>query len=300
MDFKRKHHKIFLEAKNKVSKKIKTINCHTKTKILKQCFIYCRVSTKEQSIESQQYSCIKFCEENGYNVINIITESCSARKMKSQQKLVKCLKENNNITIIVNSVDRFSRNLNECFKMCDIMKKNNINLISVTDHIDLSTAYGQHSFRTRVSIAQLESDTISERVRRTINYKREKGLCLSTRTKYGYKIEKGIKFIDTNEQAVIHFVNRNLYKKMSSTEFSQELYKLMKIFNKPYDFYVPVVFEENDTQIQFMKITPKIMADILNDYEILRRNKEWTISSIKNINSINNITIDFMNIHKKY
>lgn len=292
MAMKRTNEIAFLETDYEVSKKIKTEPTTKQVSVI----LYCRVSTKEQSLESQQYSCEKFCNERGYNVIKIVSESCSARKMKSQPKLVKCLKENRDITIIVNSVDRFSRNVSECFKLCDIMKKNNINLISVTDQIDLSTAYGQHAFRTRVSTAQLESDMISERVRRTINYKKERNLCLSTRAKYGYKIVQGKKELDKNEQAVIHFVNKLIYRKLSSTHFSQELYELLKIFNKPYDFYVPVVFEEDDINVQFMQITPEMMGDILNDYMVFRRNKEWTASSIRNIMSIDNLTMDLMNI----
>lgn len=291
MVFKRK-----IDTINKVSKKTKRTYDNNQKKDNKPCFIYCRVSTKEQSLESQQYSCVKFCVENGYNVIDVITESCSARKIKSQHKLVNLIKGNHDITIIVNSVDRFSRNVIESSQMCNIMKQNNINLISVTDHIDLSTAYGKHSFRARVSTAQLESDTISERVLRTINYKRERGLCLSTRAKYGYKITSGKKELEENEQEVIKFINKHLHRQISSTSFSQELYKLLKIFNKSNDFFVPVLFEENGKHLQFVKITTEMMADILNDYEIFRRNKEWTKSSIYNIQTINNIDIESMNI----
>lgn len=285
MAFKRTN-ETFLETENIVSKKIKMTT-------VQKVFIYCRVSTKEQSLESQQYSCEKFCQERNYIVTDVIREACSARKMKNQPKLLKCLKENINTTIIVNSVDRFSRNVRECFKMCDIMKKNNINLISVTDQIDLSTAYGQHAFRTRVSTAQLESDMISERTLRTIQYKRERGLSLTTRAKYGYKIVNGIQVIDSNEQAVIHFVNKLMYRRISCTEFSQQLYELLNVFNKPHDYYVPVVFEEDNVRVQLITIIPESMAYILNDYDIIRRKNQWTASSIRNIHSLTNLSMNF-------
>ncbi len=274
MSIKRK-----LSVNNRVSKKTKV----TKISTPKEYIIYCRVSTKEQSLESQEHSCVKFCEENNFNVIEIIQESCSARKTNSQKKLKKFINENTDVTIVVNSVDRFSRNVIECFNMFDIMKKNNINLISVTDNIDLSTAYGKHAFRTRVSTAQLESDSISERVRRTINYKKENGLELTSRVLYGYKVVDGKKQIDLQEHSVIQFVNKCKNKNMTAKQFSKELYDLMKIFNKPEDFYVPVIFEENNEETNTAKITAEILANILNDYEILRRNKYWSATSIRNI-----------------
>jgi DNA invertase Pin-like site-specific DNA recombinase len=280
-----------LSVKNKVSKKTKLTKVSNPKK---DYVIYCRVSTTEQSLESQEHSCVKFCEENNFNVIEIIQESCSARKTNSQKKLRKFINENTDVTIVVNSVDRFSRNVLECFNMFDIMKKNNINLISVTDNIDLSTAYGKHAFRTRVSTAQLESDSISERVRRTINYKKEHGLALTSRVKYGYKVVDGKKQIDLHEHSVIQFVNKCNYKNMTAKQFSKELYDLMKIFNKPEDFYVPVVFEENNKQTNTARITPEILADILNDYDILRRNKYWSANSIRNIMyNVNSIQMDF-------
>lgn len=263
-----------------VSKKIKTTNI-----LPVQAVVYCRISTKEQSLESQKDSCVQYCLEHNYQIIEVITESCSARKSKCQPKLLQLLKNKTNITIVVNSVDRFSRNVTKCITMCKIMKKNHINLISVTDQIDLSTAYGQHAFRTRVSTAQLESDIISERVRRTINYKRTNGLSLTSKPSYGYKIVDRKKVINYDEQSVIHFIHKFHRKTITSSHFTSELYKLLNIFNKPEDFYVRVVFEDerHDVEIESMYITSEIIADILNDYEILNRNKEWTKQSISKL-----------------
>jgi len=169
MSLKRKHEPDFLET-NTHCKKFKI--SHTETLC---AVIYCRVRTLDQYYSSCDYqadSCIEFCRQNNYNIIKIIKEISPGKNLSSQPQLKELLKNKKNITVIVSCVDRFSRNVTHCINMFEIMKKNNINLISVTDNIDLRTDYGQHAFKIRVSNAQLESALISERVTRSIKLKK--------------------------------------------------------------------------------------------------------------------------------
>ena len=171
----------------------KTIGKNKKQKLEKKCVIYCRVSTKEQSLEMQCMQCMKFAEENNFKIKDVIKEKRSARSFNNLKELRKIIEENTNITILVYSIDRFCRNTKDALNLLSLLEYKNINLASVSENIDLSTASGRHSFRQRMSAAELESDLISERIKRTTGYKKELGH-IGGRSPYGYK--KSIEIIN--------------------------------------------------------------------------------------------------------
>ncbi len=183
--------------------------------------------------------------------------------------------------------------------MTKILEEKNINLVSIVDTIDLSTASGRHQFRERMSCAELESDLISERVKRNISYRKSLGGHIGRYPSFGYKlIERDgikIKIEDEYEQKVIQFIVKNYKKHLNYFEYSNNLYKLLKIFDKPQDFYVPITFYqikkiveedvvyEEEEEIYNATINEEILSNTLNDYHILNRNKFWTKQSIKKI-----------------
>jgi len=263
--------------------------------------IYCRISSEQQSLDAQEFSCKKFCEDRDINISQIIRETGSARSLKNLKNLNSIIKNNSNITIVVYSIDRFCRNTSDSIAILKVMKRKNINLISVTDSIDLSTASGKHAFRMRMSEAELESDLISERVRRSVAFRRARGDYFG-RPNFGYRTTvlhsgKRIKQVDPSEQSVIRFIRNCCYEFLSQEEFTSELYILLEIYEKPEDFFVPVVFEAGAEGIDgdeaiFLPgviVTPGIISDILNEYEILKRNKRWTGNSVYNIYNQNDI-----------
>jgi len=249
--------------------------------------IYIRVSTKEQHIEAQKYSCEQFCILNNLNVKNIYIEKTSAYKGNKQIILEDILNNNKNVNLIINSADRFSRNIENCNQYINLLEKNNIDLYSVKENINLTTAFGKHQFRTLINTAQFESELISERVKNSINYRKANNILIGS-VPYGYMKKNGILIRDDKEQAVIKFIFNNYRKFKSSAELSNNLYKLLDIFEKDQSYYVPILFTEEDDNYEYqqynnthkIKITYKILLNILNDYDLLKRNKQWSVSSI--------------------
>jgi DNA invertase Pin-like site-specific DNA recombinase len=139
--------------------------------------IYTRVSTKSQSLENQEKECLEYCKKNNLNVIEIIREVHSARYFNKLRQLNNILEEHENINLVIYSCDRFSRSMRDAYQLIDRLKQSKINLISISDMIDLSTASGRHNFRVRISLAEFEGDILSERVKR--EYKHNKKTTLS-------------------------------------------------------------------------------------------------------------------------
>ena len=288
---------------NKTNKNIKIIIKSIKKNVkeinnddIKDVIIYCRVSTPDQELKAQEYACIQYCGGKGYNIKDVVTETGSAYKTGQTPKLDELIKNNSKIILLVNRIDRFSRNIVICDNNLKIMQDNNIILKSVNDYIDLSSPIGRHIFRNNISQCQLESETIGERIKSSIKYRIENGLFIGV-PKFGYKIENKIKIQDKYEQSIIKFISDNLYTTKTSNAFSKDLFKVLKTTDKTKDSYVNVVFADKDgNDVLESYITTSIISDILNEYELFKRSKKWNITKVRNLynailNDLNNLNI---------
>jgi len=269
-------------------------------------YIYCRVSSKEQSnqcnghvsLEAQEHHCREYAENKGWTVGKVVKEVSSGRDMKKLHELrslVRMLiqnakKTNERATLLINNVSRYSRNTLQGLMLIAELNKHKISLIFTQENIDMATGAGRHTFRILLSNAEYESDMISERVRRAFNLKREMGSKLG-KAPYGYRAEKGMvrKFIlDDYEQNVISLICE-LHKAEKS---DKELLDMIGRIN-------PDKSETYDDLIKEKKRSYHKIADILNFYKILKRGKQWNHNMISNIirthpditTGFNNLTI---------
>lgn len=249
-----------------------------KQKNINEVMIYCRVSTPNQSIEAQEFACKEYCNYNNLNIVKIIHEVGSAYKNIKLYKLEELIKNNKNKILLIYSIDRFSRNLNKCNELLELIEKNNIILKSAREEIDLTTPLGRHTFRNYVSQAQFESEMISERIKNTMNYK--KNNIINNK-------------INEENKLIIDFIINNFQQNINSKNMTLKLYKLLKIFKKPKDYYTPIEFLSNNKLLkknQNINITAGVLSHILNEYELLIDNKQWDENKIYNIyNKLNNV-----------
>ena len=95
------------------------MSINVKSKLNKQCVIYCRVSSYQQSkyleghtsLETQLLVCTEYANKHNYNVKNVYQDICSGRNMKKQynlKKLIRNIEEGD--TLIFYEASRFSRN----------------------------------------------------------------------------------------------------------------------------------------------------------------------------------------------
>ena len=258
--------------------------------ISKDCIIYVRVSTEEQNLEAQKYACEEFCFNNRLYIKQIIMEQCTGYKEKSQKGLKKIIEENENINLVVYSVDRFSRNIDKANKMIDSMASKNINLISVKDSISLSTAFGRYEFRKLMTVSQYESELISERVKNNIRYKKANGFHVGS-SPYGYEVFNKKLAKNDKEQKIIRFILTTIKKQTTPQKLKKILMKLMQDLQMDTSNFGDIIItleDENNEYREFAqdeKFIPTYgsIADLLNDYNILKRNKKWTKSSISSI-----------------
>lgn len=251
----------------------------------KNAIIYCRLSKQKNnidvnningtSLESQQEECLKFCRNNNLKVREIICEICSAYKINKngskQKKLMEILNLiTSNDILIVWEISRFSRNIINGTRGMEIIRSRNAGIYIVNSRCGYPMTCEYYDIINKIIYAQQESDIISERIKRSIKTKRENGSYIGSIPPYGKKI---IKNDDKKYSLDINYTEQFIIE------------KIIKLYNEG---------KKNSD-----------ISDNLNSNNILRRNKKWTIYSIKRIINdhiinfnMNNMTKTLMEINK--
>ena len=173
--------------------------------------IYSRKSKytgKGESINNQIEKCKNYLSYKNINEKTIIykDEGYTGYNIKRPefQKLLEDIKQNKIKTLIVYKLDRISRNVTDFCNLKELFENNKINFISVTEQFDTSTPLGNAMLMISSVFAQLERDTIAERIKDNMYELAKTGRWLGGNTPLGYESKK----IETT----INNKKRSLYK----------------------------------------------------------------------------------------
>lgn len=182
----------------------------------KYAVVYVRISSPEQNMDSQEFSCMEFADQQGFNVVNIVREIGSARYSTENLTLLNSLITSySDFTLIVYSIDRLSRNVNNSEYLFNTFRANNINVVSVSEQIDFMR--NKASFFNQIELAQQESDLISQRVKRSIDFRKAKGDYIGG-VPYGKKL---INIVLKKDRNVI--ASENLYNQQNLGDNAGEI-----------------------------------------------------------------------------
>ena len=252
--------------------------------------IYARVSTKEQtrgySLDTQIQDCTDFAERNGFNIISILSETCSAGEMKNQKKLLKILEERSNIHLIAYCMDRFSRNF---FDYAIFEKKCNEKKITFHDaHKNLSSNISSDlkEMTSDIRDAVTEHRTLSRRSTSSFQYRKQHGLYYPTISKYGTKY---IRDRNGKIQRISDDKNENNIKKLINMLYyggkCTRVNTLLNEITGRDDHYI-YDYKTDDYSVKEIlhgNLSSTDIADFLNDIKVYRRDRPWTAQSILNL-----------------
>ena len=159
--------------------------------------IYSRKSKftgKGESIENQIELCKQFINNKFEGVsedeILIFEDEGYSGKNTNRPEFQKMLKaiRNNEIKIVAcYKMDRISRNLSDFVAMYDEFQDYNVEFVSKNDNFDTSTSMGRAMLQITMVFAQLERETIAERIRDNMRELAKSGRWLGGTTPTGYK-----------------------------------------------------------------------------------------------------------------
>ncbi|WP_251522115.1 recombinase family protein [Staphylococcus sp. Marseille-Q6910] len=130
---------------------------------------YARVSTRDQSLDSQTDALIKFgCEK-------IFSEKVSGRKTK-RTELDKCLEYlRDGDTLVIYKLDRLGRTTKQLIELSQWLESNNIDLQIIDMNINTKDAMGKMFFTMMSGFAELEANLLSERTKKGLASARARG-----------------------------------------------------------------------------------------------------------------------------
>ena len=144
---------------------------------------YVRVSTVDQaehgiSLELQRHRIRLYAESRGLALHPIIfgDEGVSGRRQHNRRGLAEAVAfaVTRKAVLIVYSLSRFARSTRDCIELSEQLAMAGADLISLNESIDTSSAHGRFFFTLLAALAQLESDTMSDRLRAVFAHKRAK------------------------------------------------------------------------------------------------------------------------------
>jgi len=168
------------------------------TSTRKQIAIYVRVSSKESakegySLEAQKQKLSAYAEIKEWDVYKIYEDAGisgkSIKGRKAFQEMMKDAYAKNFSGILIFKLDRAFRNTLDALKTLDTLKEIEVDLISISEQIDTTTAMGKMFFTIISSFAQMERELTAERMSLTLNKKFEDGIMVG-KSPAGYKWSK--------------------------------------------------------------------------------------------------------------
>ncbi|MCI9093373.1 MAG: recombinase family protein [Coprobacillus sp.] len=200
------------------------INQKTKKTIIntskrKRVGIYARVSTNEQakegySIDAQIRKGKSYVElfEMEVESIKIYLDegkSAGSLKRKSLQELLKAVEGGEIDTIIINKLDRLSRDVINIYYLIEFFIEHNCDLISIGDNLDIKSATGRVVVGILAVLAQFERDQDKERTEVATIEMLDQGLYPFAGSPYGYSKdkEKKLSINESEAKIIVRIVN---------------------------------------------------------------------------------------------
>ncbi|MDB2151155.1 recombinase family protein [Clostridium butyricum] len=172
--------------------------------------IYSRKSVftgKGESIENQIELCKNYCNtyvNSGSNLEYIIYEdegfSGKNTNRPEFQHMIDDIKKKKIDTLICYRLDRISRNVADFSSTLELLQKYNVNFISIKERFDTSTPLGRAMIYIASVFAQLERETIAERVRDNMIQLAKSGRWLGGNIPYGFNIARKTYISDFKEK----------------------------------------------------------------------------------------------------
>lgn len=173
-----------------------------------QVAAYIRVSTDEQaeqgiSIPAQKSRLAAYCKSQGWDIYDFyIDDGYSGKDLErpAMQNLIGDAMAGKLSIVLVYKLDRLSRRQKDVLHLLeDVFEPHGMGFKSATEPFDTTTPYGKASLGMMAVFAQLERETIIERVKMAKRELAKQGHTLGGPAPYGYTYNYDKKLIEINE-----------------------------------------------------------------------------------------------------
>ena len=182
----------------------------------KRAALYIRVSSDEQakhgySLGEQQHDLEQYAKKKGFAIVGLYAdEGASARKAISRrhelQRLLRDIEADRVDTIVLKSLDRWTRSVKDFYKMQEILDAHGVTLefTRETDY-NTDTSSGRLMLNLRLTIAQHESDNTGERIKYVFEGMRRQKRVITGKMPFGYRLENKKILVDEERAEIVRF-----------------------------------------------------------------------------------------------
>jgi len=247
--------------------------------------IYARQSDNmKHSLDDQVQNARKYANNNGFNVVSVIKETCSGKDIVKQTQLMNALIENKDTHFIFSRMDRITRDFqgfcSHFIKCCNV-NQNTIHIVS--DNLVSSIPLDFKKIVCGIIDAEEERKTISRRIKSSVAFRKRNGIYKPSIPKFGQMYvrdrEGRISKVVQREEEVdtIRLVNL-MYYGGKCDEIEKLLIKITK--NPRHRLYD---MNDEDKEIREIKrgnMTSTSIAEFLNYIRLYKRNRKWSSASV--------------------
>ena len=192
---------------------------------------YARVSTdseeqKDSFLNQQRYYEDKIKSNPNYNFIGVFADeaiSGTTDKRPNFQRMIRLAEQGHIDIILTKSISRFSRNVGDLHKYCEILRNNNVNLIFEENGIELLNSSGSLLLTILGAIAQMEVENTSDHINWTLTEKMKKGELVGQANPLGYDVVDNKLVINEEEAEIVRYIFRRYLEGTGAHTIAKEL-----------------------------------------------------------------------------
>ena len=203
---------------------------------MKRVALYIRVSTQEQaengnSLEFQKEKLEAYCKIHEYKIVGEYVDAGVSGAKFNRPALDRLKDDVDKIDVVlIYKLDRLSRSIKDTMLLIeDFFKPNKIDLISLSENFDTTQAIGMATVGMLSTFAQLERDTIKQRMAAGKVQSVKNGNFIS-KPPFGYVRKNGKLIKDEKTKECVEFIFEKLLEGNSTTQVA----KLVELNNYSY------------------------------------------------------------------
>lgn len=185
--------------------------------------LYTRVSTDDQNSTIQISKLKEYCKFKAWEIHDIYNDQGLSGRNPNRPEFRRLLQDAGKKrfdAVLVWKLDRFGRSMKDLINSINYLQENQIRFLSMTDHIDTSSASGELLLHVLCAVAHFESRVISERTKACYEYARKNGILMGRQGKIILKpdlkrmaeqYEKGLSIMDIAKLNKINFDTTRRY-----------------------------------------------------------------------------------------
>lgn len=190
---------------------------------------YARVSTEEQgqhgvSLAAQKERIAAYCTSRDWNLLRVYEDVASGkdRKRRGLQRLLDDAKKGEVEAVVFTKLDRLSRRVLDWGHLQEDLRTHEVAVVSIFEGLDDTTPIGRAMANVVATFAQLERETIAERTRVALAYKRQHGQVYGP-VPYGFKRKADLLLPNAEQLAVVQEIFRRRKTKETLRQIAEKL-----------------------------------------------------------------------------